>query len=72
MDERSNHHAPWIREYPRELHKKAVEMGLGALPVSILSHRLFLNVGGITVTIEGIWSITRTSTEAEFEEWVKM
>ena len=47
-------------------------MGLGALPVSILSHRLFLNVGGITVTIEGIWSITRTSTEAEFEEWVKM
>ena len=33
MDERSNHHVPWIREYPRELHQKVVEMGLGALPV---------------------------------------
>lgn len=33
MGEGSNHHLPWIREYPRELHQKVVEMGLGALPV---------------------------------------
>ena len=33
MDERSNPYAPWIREYSGEMYQRAVETGLGALPV---------------------------------------
>ena len=33
MDERSNPYVPWIREYSGEMYQRAVEIGLGGLPI---------------------------------------
>jgi len=69
MDERSNPYVPWIREYSGEMYKKAVEIGLGKLPVRL--SRLPLNADEITATIEGIGSVTPI-TKAAFEEWIEI
>ena len=69
VDERSNPYVSWIRKYSRQMHRKVVEICLGALPVC--SPMFPLNVDEITTTIEGIWSTTPI-TEAGFEEWAEI